>query len=901
MRVTQKQKSSLASIISLIIAIVGFNLSAKAQVVTGHIYDSQTKETLVGVSIIIEGTTIGTGTDLDGKYILEGAINGNVLNIVYIGYNTQRSEQISFKSDTLHLDFFLEEDREMLNEAVLIVRKNHQTQQFLKAKRISSNIAIENIGASEMSLKGISSAAEGVSKISGVSLGKSGQVFVRGLGDRYSITTLNGLPIASPNPDNKLIPLDIFPSSTIENITVNKVYEASAFADYSGALINIGTRNNIQEEFFNVSFSTGGKIGSTFGDFYKSDSKGLLSPNQLPKGIQEMSPGDFSDYIKKEDPFGTSFSISKLHSLPDLKLSLGYGKGWEIGAQNIDFFASISAEHKMRSFLGNHVKNLTAQGTTLNEFDYDTYASTLQLTGLANLGYNINHKNKLNYTFFYARNGIDDYKRREGFDSEGINLVGSNSTTHIYSLLNNQLMGEHRLSDSWNLNWNASYGMTSSEEPDRKQVMFRKDGEDLKLFKLNRQETMRYFGDLREDEIVADLKIKYNFGEKSLVRFGGVFKNKNRDYHSTRFYYNLNNIDPEIEDIYDTDGYLNQENIASGAISILMDAQPKSNYFAGSRVGGAFAEIDYFIGGFMFNLGLRYENSYQWVKYWNDAAAEKVSKLNTNDLFPALNLKYNFSRTNIMRLSLSRTVTRPSFIEMAPFLYKESYGSAELRGNENIQNGYNYNIDLRYELFAEGSADMLSVTAYYKYLQAPIERVQETAGGSIVHSFRNASDGMTTGIELEFKKSIIRDLYFGLNGSYIYTNVVLPEGGGIYTDSKRALQGASPYLINADINYVPKIGENSSLSFSLSYNLQGPRIHAVGIYGMNNIMQKELHTLNFAFNYNINKSWNLNAKCNNMLNSDTVFTQEMTNTEKVIEVERIKKGVSMSLGFSYKF
>ena len=332
-----------------------------------------------------------------------------------------------------------------------------------------------------------------------------------------------------------------------------------------------------------------------------------------------------------------------------------------------------------------------------------------------------------------------------------------------------------------------------------------------------------------------------------------------------------------------------------------MDAQPKSNYFANSRVIGAYANMDYNIGKLMINAGIRYEYSDQSVKYWTDASIEKHSKILSHDFFPTINLKYNFSKTNIMRLSLSRTVTRPSFIEMAPFLYKESYGSAEIRGNENIQNGYNYNIDLRYELFAENSSDMLSVTAYYKHLLSPIERVQETSGGSVIHSFRNTKNGMATGIELELRKNITKSFAFNFNASYIYTTVVLPEGGGIYTDSKRALQGASPYLINADISYQPKLKKDSYIRMSLVYNLQGPRIHAVGIYGMNNVIQKDFHTLNYNLNYAIDKNWNVGVQLKNILNSDIKFTQKMDNSEEKIEVERIRNGISMSIGCNYKF
>ena len=129
----------------------------------------------------------------------------------------------------------LESDNQVLASVTVTARKNLESERALQTERIASNVAIENMGAREMSLKGISNVQEGVRKMAGISIASAGQLIVRGLGDRYSITTLNGQPIASPNPDNKLIPLDIFPSSTVKNITVSKVYEVSSYADYSGA------------------------------------------------------------------------------------------------------------------------------------------------------------------------------------------------------------------------------------------------------------------------------------------------------------------------------------------------------------------------------------------------------------------------------------------------------------------------------------------------------------------------------------------------------------------------------------------------------------------------------------------------------------------------------------------
>lgn len=166
-------------------------------------------------------------------------------------------------------------------------------------ERQKATLAIENLGSKEMSIKGIGNVEEGVKKITGISIASAGQLIVRGLGDRYSTTTLNGLPIASPNPDNKLIPLDLFPSSTVQNITVSKVYDASAFADYSGAHIDISTKENITEDFFNISLNTGGKFNTLGKGRFQMDRDGsLFKTPTLDQAALNLGLQEFDEYVK---------------------------------------------------------------------------------------------------------------------------------------------------------------------------------------------------------------------------------------------------------------------------------------------------------------------------------------------------------------------------------------------------------------------------------------------------------------------------------------------------------------------------------------------------------------------------------------------------------------------------
>lgn len=885
---------------SLLLTLSATTALVQAENIKGTVVDKTTKEPLIGATIQVAGTTMGTITDFDGKFELPELENkAYTLIISYVSYQTQEIQVDATKPQSLEVT--LSSDDKQLNEVTVVARKNLEGEKALLLERKKASVAVENIGSKEMSVKGISNVEEGVKKITGISIASAGQLIVRGLGDRYSTTTLNGLPIASPNPDNKLIPLDLFPTSTVKNITVSKVYEANTFADYSGAHIDISTKESTGGDFFNIGFNMGGQFNTLLQDFYTMDRAQSLFKNPgIDSRFINMEKTDFETAVKNENPFNTTFDVKKRISLPNFSGNIAGGKDWEVGGQTLSLLASFTASNGEQTTRDAFFRTLEAGGSTLDRFNYDSYAQELKLGALANLSYTLRTADHIGYTFFYSRNIVDTYMRREGIDYEDHNLIGNNNTTHIYSLQNHQINGHHEFGKQWELNWSGSYSKTGSNEPDRRQLMFEKDGDKLKLFKLNRQETMRYFGALNEEEWVGDIRSIYRFDEKNFLRFGAVYKDKQRDFNSTRFYYNLSKLNPEITDTYITSSFMGYDNVQNGTIVINRDQQPKDQYEAGHTIYAAFAETEYYpMDNFLLNIGLRYERSEQWVNYATDGGQAKRNELNTNDLFPAVNMKYTLDPSNSLRLSVSRTVTRPSFIEMAPFLYQESYGSSQIRGNADLKNGYNYNLDLRYEFFDSNNVNnMIALTGYGKILQDPIERTQTLSGGAAVHSFQNASTGVAAGLEVELRRELTRDIRVGVNGSFMYTNVKLPEDGGAYTNAQRALQGASPYLVNADISYTPTIRNEKPLTATLLYNLQGPRIHAVGISGLGDEKQLPVHTLDFVASYQLNNHFSLKLEVTDLLNQDIVFKQETKNGDN-LEVERFKRGTGFEIGFSY--
>lgn len=884
----------------------------------GVVTDMVTGEPLIGAGILIEGTTEGTVTDVDGSYVLALPEGTHSLSVSYIGYLTvnltvtvnpdgtgtvRASDDTSISMTDSGLMIYMAPDSEALADAVVTARKNLESLQALQNERIQSGFAIENMGAREMSIKGISNAQESVAKLSGISIASAGQLIVRGLGDRYSTTTLNGLPIASPNPDNKLIPLDIFPASTIQNITVSKVYEASSFADYSGAHVDISTKEGQSENFFNVSFSTGGYFHTLGSSFYRMDGRSLFTTPRLDPTAENISYGDYPAYSRSHKMFKTTFQTSRRGVRPDLNGSFGWGRNFNVGDQTLSVLASASIksgqETKTDAFYRTY--EASSEGMMQSNYDYDSYSEKLDIAALVDIDYTLREHDNIGLTAFFARNASDTFLDRQGQDfHEGYDLVGVNQVSHFYMLQNYQLSGHHEI-DDWNIDWGASYSLTSSDEPDRRQVMFsRGDDGSLHFFDLNQQETQRYFGSLAENELVADIKATWEINDQDRLRFGLTAKDKVRKFRTTRFYYDVKGLDESFpyEDRFDMDRYLDFSNVQSGLISITRSQSRRDRYDAENLIGAAFAETDLRLSPKWFlNAGLRFEASRQSVDY-NDDVEDKTRNLDAFDLFPAVNLKYDLTDRSMFRLSLSRTVTRPSFVEMAPFLYQESFGGAQIRGNDELENGYNYNVDLKYEFFSRKNTDMFAVTAYFKYLEDPIERTQRLSGGATEHSFQNADNGVAAGLEAEFRKQIVKDLVFSANASYMYTNVILPEGG-VYTNPRRSLQGASPYLANADLTYTPEFRNGDGLSLSLLYSLQGPRIHAVGIMGLGDVKQMPVHTLDFAGSYRFNEHFSVRLAFRNMLDSTIKFKQEIPDADRTVDVEQWRVGPGFEIGISY--
>ncbi|MGN1234007.1 MAG: TonB-dependent receptor domain-containing protein [Candidatus Cryptobacteroides sp.] len=901
-----------AIILTALSVIIALPLSAQSEL-KGYVKDKNNGDPLEGAAVLYAGSYEGTVTTADGYFSIPLREGDIVLECSYMGYLPARitlnvkggniSAFSTFDAKVNDIDGMLHisltEDLSILSEAGITARKNMESLQTLTNERMHSSFAIENLGASEMSLKGLSDAQESVTKISGISIASAGQLIVRGLGDRYSTTTLNGLPIASPNPDNKLIPLDIFPSSTIRNITVSKVYEASSYADYSGAHIDIGTKSST-EDAFNISVSTGGHFNTIFSESWNMASPSMLSSYRLDRMAEKLPYSEFQDYSATKDIFPkTPFTVCKRTAMPDLNISAGYAKTIDIRGQKMSITASVGSKYSEQIIRNAFQDTYEASGTRKSNFTYDNYSRKENIAALLNIDQTLKTDDAIALTVFFARNASRSFSSRNGVDYEDRILFGESQTDHIYMMTDAQLTGHHRFG-KWTVDWGASACVTSSSEPDRRQMLFQFGDDGLLRFFTNNLETYRYFGTLSEKEYSADIKAKYSIDETSSLRFGLSTKDKVRDFSTTRFLYDVSGLTNVFrrEMAMDIEPLIGYDARKNGNVTMQRKQNRRDSYDAYNLIGAVFAEYDKHFGQkWDLNIGVRFEAGECRVNY-NDDVEDTSRSLPFYDPFFAFNLKYNIVGGHFLRLSASRTVTRPSFVEMAPFLYQESYGGTMLRGNASLKNAYNYNLDLRYEFFTDSAKDMFSITGYFKWLQNPIERIQRYSGGAPEHSFQNADKGMAAGVEAELRKELAKDLCLNVNASYMYTDVILPEGG-VYTNPERGLQGASPYLVNADITYSPQF-RKGSLSLALLYNLQGPRIHSVGLSGLGDVMQMPFHSMDFNAGWTFVSNISVSVGLSNILNSGMRLRQDIPQTGQRVEVEGWKEGIGCIIGLSWK-
>lgn len=874
--------------------------------IQGKAFDAANKEPLIGAAVVINGSTTGCITDFDGNFTLENLKPGVYsLTISYISYETQTKTNVKVQAGAkTELDVAMDIADYALDEVTVVARANRESENILLLEQKQALLPTQAVGASEMSRKGISDAEGAVAIVSGVSKQEGVKnVFVRGLGDRYNATYLNGFPIPSEDPEYKNIALSFFTSDIIQNIGVNKVFNSSLAGDVGGAVIDVVSKELIGDNSFSVEISGG------------LNSSAIQNPYLIQSGT------DYFGFADRTRPSGSQFAFKnkldpQLTDPVNHSVTFSGGKKFYIGdkANPLSFYAVASHNKDYSAVMDEIVRNTLVDGTIWQDQIGRKYSNATSQLGLANVQYEFK-KNRLLYNFMMLHTNNQYVGEYEGKNSEKHqdDLVEDRywgflrrQQTNDNLLLVNQLMSEWKFSQKLAMNAGISYNMVTGSEPDRRENYLTKGaGEYFTFTGSDRQK--RFYSTLQENDLNLKLDFLYKLNDKfegknSNLRVGynGRFVSDNFDaieyvFTAISGHYQADNL--RLDDAY------NQQNFS--AEDFLMRQGFNNKYQVTKLIHSPFAEINYQLASALTaNAGVKADYVDMKLDYEIEILPKGSVPLRKFYLLPAVNLKYDIDSRHSLRLGLSKTYTLPQSKEISPFQYVNI--SFTSQGDRNIQPSENYNADLKWDFYLSPS-EYISVTGFYKHILRPIGRIDGASSGGFL-TYKNIAEFATVaGAELEIRKDIFQfsnasqggknHLSMGLNASYIYSDLLLDA---VNTPARHVqLEGASPLIVNFDLShrYAKK---QLNLTNSLVFNYFSDRIHTIGAQGYKNIMENGVPTLDFVSSSKINEYFTLKLKAANLLNSTYQLTRENSDGSRNEILTQYKKGINISLGLVYE-
>lgn len=887
--------------------------------IKGHIYDASNKTPLTYATVMLQNTEFGAETDENGYFEIECTEGSYLLEASYVGYQTYVLPYETKESKEISIDLTNEEAN--LDEVVITVNNKKSTESALLNDQRKSLEIKQQIGAQELSRKGVSDVAAAVTKTTGINKQEStGGIFVRGLGDRYNSTTMNGLPIVSNNPDTKNIDLDLFSTDIVEFISIDKTYLARNSGDFGGATVDIVSKKNTETGFFSVDLGVNGNTNALGEkDFYLQEGRSKMgfTKNNQPNTLNDHTSFKPFDTSKRNAPFGSSIGLSG-------------GKSFFVGSEgklNIFATANFGNDFKYKEGLN---KTVNAQGFATKDLNQKTYSYNTNSTGMFNADYEINANNSLAYNFLFVNgsslsNDIYNGYMIDKAESAKGGIIQRN-TYKQNQLMVHQLLGKHLLSDRTTFNWGASFNNVNSDMPDRTQNTMRwdNDANNYIILRQARSDNHRYFHTLNEKEIAVNAAVDYKFAKtaddlykgKLIVGYNGRFKK--RDFNAVQFNYEITRSDITAQPNH-VDGIFNQENLDAGLFNLVTfrgngeNALEPQYYNGDSKIHSGFAVAEYQLSPRLFAvLGLRYEKINQIVDWKTQLDnTENSNELNKNAFLPNLNLKYELNGTQNLRLAASKTYTLPQFKERARFLYENV--DETIFGNQYLYASDNYNLDLKWEYFPQND-EVISATVFGKYIKNPINTTNVASSSNDITYLNTGDWGYAAGLEVELRKNLVyfnnddnNKLSFGINAAYMKTNQelnaekVASENPGLnvnFTHAEAKFTGASEFLGNADLTYF-KSWNDKNIMATLAYNYNSDRIYALGNEQKGNLVDKGFGMLDFIFKTKFNENFGMGISAKNLLNPSIERVQQ--NLDQDYLVRSYKLGSTFSISLNYNF
>ena len=899
---------------SLLVSLLPLSGQSSGGIIEGRVIDSWEGNPVPGVVVVLRGTTMGTTTDMSGEFRIEGVPDGtHILVFSRSGYTRSTiTDILVIPGQTSRADLEIRPEFFELEPFEFVADPYVSTGVALLSERRSAVAVTDAIGSDFFSRAGAGNAAEIMTKVTGASVVGGKYVLIRGLGDRYSNTTLNGAEVPSPDPDRRAVQMDIFPSSAIESIVTAKTFTPDRPGSFSGGSVDIKTRSFPPE--WDGKFS----IGTTYNTLSSLDDGFLTYPGggldafgfddgtrAVPEGWGEAGDIDTQSLIN-ETRSGGGRTIGYRTGNAEQVMALtrmftpvmtphrdiappGHDMSGSIGdtvrflARDLGYFASVSYKRGFSFYDDGFQGRYDRSGDKLQPFMEleDVQAvETVSWGSIVNLTYRLSDLHEVNFNFLYNRNSEDHVLFQDGY------LFGVEPDTFERRVLDftqrelrtYQLRGNHEFENlpGWKVDWIASLASTMQDQPDLRLFQFqRRESGTIDINLSGYQAPTRYFRKVteRNRSFRLDNTIPFPVWSdlEADLRFGAYHAASDRHFTERRFEY-LSNSSPRFLDINRTgeqDGFLADENLVyidpgRGSFQFYkyVIERPFNDYEGRQDVHAGYLMVELPITSRLRSVGgLRYETTALSVD--SSGEREGTATLDEATPLPAFGLIHEIVTDMNLRLSYGRTLARPTYREITPISVFDVSNRETLVGNPDLTLTSIDNFDLRWEWFPE-PGEVLAASVFYKILTDPIQKTTATANRQV--QYQNREEGIVYGLELEARKNLefIRPRFdrFTMGGNVALVRSEVDKGPFDYGEGTVPLAGQSSYIVNVDLTWR---NDDSGTTASIFYNVFGPRLFSVGQRETPHIFEQPVHTVDFTLSQELSERWSMKFKAENLI------------------------------------
>lgn len=944
--------------ISFLLIISANQVFAQTGKIAGKVTDKTTGETLIGLTVGIEGTTKGAATDVEGRYLIGNLAAGKYnLTFRYLGYKSKNVTGVEvLDGKVTSLDVILEQtETQSLNEVVVTASYSRETVGALYAQQKTSAAITDGISSDVIKKSPDRNTGEVIKRVSGASVQDNKFIIIRGLSDRYNNALINNTPLPSTEPDRKTFSFDIIPAGLIDNVIISKTATPDIPGDFAGGVIQIKTKDFPTTKTLEFSVGMGYNTVSTFKDFYGRSpglngyssfgSKEFGLPSGFPSTRTRFLNKTLNERVELSKRFDNTWGVNNLGAaLPSQNLQIVFGNAYTFKNEG-KFGLILSANYRNSQNVSPEIRNdfneITANQDLFNYQDtYYNFNSNLGI--LANFSY-IKGSNKFALKNLLNNTYEDNYLSRTGVVPD-LQQVRKISQQEIIGrrLINSVLEGDHLLNkkNQSKINWNISFSNFNSDQPDLRRLTYSKNVSDANNPSVVYQAGVptvatpstsgRFFSDLNENIYggAVNYTRPFDINNKShLLKIGALKQYKFRDVNARVLGYTIHTDSfSESEQLLSLpqDQLFANANIAANKFYLDDITNPTNSYQGVGDLNAGFAMLtSNFSEKFKATYGLRVENYIEKLDSRDNSGPLKVRN-NYFDFLPSVNLTYAATEKANFRLSYSNTVARAQFRELAPFTYFNFINEVVNIGNPQLKRTKITNFDIRYE-FYPAAGQLFSVSGFFKQMNNAIETsfLPGSTAASKSLSYINAPKSDAIGIEFEYRRNLgfisessllFKNLTFSANAAIIDSKVDFTKSENVATiENKRQLQGQSPYLINSGLQYSEL---KSGWQANVLFNRIGRRINIVGfghyegdkfIADYPNIYEAPRNILDFQLSKGIlKKKIEMKLNVSNLLDSDAKYYQDINLNKKFEQtndqlINSIQYGRTFSVSLGCKF